>query len=43
MLGPKPPAKFIAELAGLMSGRAPLEASTVRKKLKGLDQRLRGV
>lgn len=40
MLGPKAAAKFIAELAGLMSGRAPLEASTVRQKLKGLDQRL---
>lgn len=40
MLSPKAAAKFIAELAGLMSGRAPLEASTVRQKLKGLDQRL---
>lgn len=40
MLGTKAAAKFIAELAGLMSGRAPLEASTIRQKLKGLNQRL---
>lgn len=40
MLGRKATAKSIAELAGLMSGHPPLEASTARKKLSRLDQRL---
>ncbi len=43
MLGVKAAAKEIAELAGFMRGRAPLDASTVRNKLKGLDGRLRMV
>ena len=40
MLGPNAVTKFIAELAGLIMGRAPLEVSTARKKLNGLNLRL---
>lgn len=40
MLGAGVTNKYIAELAGLMAGNPPLEASTVRKKLSGLDKRM---
>lgn len=40
MLGAKGTLKDIAILAGLMGGHAPLDASTARHKLKGLDRRL---
>ncbi len=43
MLGIKAAAKEIAELAGFMRGHVPLDASTVRNKLKGLDSRFRMV
>lgn len=40
MLGTKGTGKDFGELAGLIAGEAPLDASTVRLKLKGLDRRL---
>lgn len=40
MLGAGASAKRVGGLAALMCGRSPLDASTVRAKLKGLDRRL---
>lgn len=40
MLGANGSAKRVGRLAALMCGRSPLDASTVRAKLKGLDRRL---